>query len=301
VHEALGRGEPAVRDRLVTTLFLAGLLHAMVILGVTFSAGQGADDAAPGIDVQLVADDAADEARSSPASYLAQLTRQGSGTTRERVVARTPLGVPPEPAGAPLQGRPGSEQLAQPSGASQADPVLGTTARRVTVRYSGPPAPEVSAETSREAAQLAGRQAPTLDSGGEDPVERVQLTGPEAQAGGWVSPDTQSSVVAPYMDGWRRKVERLGTLNYPVSARAGGATRSPVLEVELAADGRLRSVSIRRTSGLPSLDEAALQILRLASPFEPFPSDMAAAYPVLRFAYEWQFEQGNSVRLRGTR
>ena len=49
---------------------------------------------------------------------------------------------------------------------------------------------------------------------------------------------------------------------------------------------------IRRTSGSPELDQAALEILKLASPFDPFPPELAAKYRVLRFAYEWQFSGG---------
>ena len=33
-------------------------------------------------------------------------------------------------------------------------------------------------------------------------------------------------------------------------------------------------------------------ILRLASPFDPFPPELARDYRVLRFAYEWQFVGG---------
>ncbi len=130
-----------------------------------------------------------------------------------------------------------------------------------------------------------------LDAGGEDPVDSARLTGPQAAKDGWVSPDTQASLVAPYLDAWRRRVERLGTLNYPAVARAGRAVGNPVLEIELAASGALSAVRVRRSSGKPELDAAALQILRLGTPFDPFPADMAAAYPVLRFAYEWQFTQ----------
>ena len=37
------------------------------------------------------------------------------------------------------------------------------------------------------------------------------------------------------------------------------------------------------------LDEAAIEILRLASPFDPFPDFLRNDYDVLRFAYEWRF------------
>ena len=136
----------------------------------------------------------------------------------------------------------------------------------------------------------------TADYGGEDAVDAVQLTGPAARAGTFVSPDTRRSLLAPYLDGWRRKVERLGTLNYPTVAREQASrTRWPVLEVEITANGYLKSARIRRSSGDPRLDDAALHILKLASPFDPFPSDMAKVFPELGFAYEWRFERGGPL------
>ena len=62
-------------------------------------------------------------------------------------------------------------------------------------------------------------------------------------------------------------------------------------------DGRLRSARIRRASGQPEIDAAALDILRLASPFDPFPPDLARDYRSLRFAYEWQFEGGQPTAI----
>ncbi len=87
-------------------------------------------------------------------------------------------------------------------------------------------------------------------------------------------------------------MERIGTLNYPSAAQRRGLKGNPVLEVAIAADGRLQSVTVSRTSGYPEIDTAALQILRLAAPFEAFPADLAREYRTLRFAYEWQFVGG---------
>ncbi len=47
----------------------------------------------------------------------------------------------------------------------------------------------------------------------------------------WVTPDTRAATLAPYLDAWRRKVERIGTLNYPTVARAAGAPRARCVEV----------------------------------------------------------------------
>jgi protein TonB len=278
-----------VRDRLVTTLFLAALLHGLVILGVTFTSERGGGRQAPGLDVQLLAEDSPDEDRDRRAAYLAQASRVGAGTTTERIAARTPLGAAAQ---APLDPREAAARAAAADGTQGAGlAVLASAGSRLVVRYV---AAAVGDVTTDPAARLAGAQAElqaalaALDAGGEDPVSAAQLTGPKA-AEGWASPDTEASVVAPYLDAWRRKVERLGTLNYPAIARAGAVPNNPILEIELAASGRMQSVRVRRSSGSAELDAAALQILRLASPFERFPADMAAAYPVLRFAYEWQF------------
>ena len=106
----------------------------------------------------------------------------------------------------------------------------------------------------------------------------------------YVSADTRASRLAPYLDAWRRRIERIGTLNYPSVAQRRGMTGNPVIEVTLLRDGKLGSAQIQHTSGHPEIDAAALEILRLASPFDPFPPDLARDYRSLRFAYEWQFE-----------
>jgi protein TonB len=87
-------------------------------------------------------------------------------------------------------------------------------------------------------------------------------------------------------------VERVGTLNFPNEARRRGMSGNPVLEVAISADGSLDQVLVRRSSGHRELDNAALVIVRLASPFDPFPPAMRERYPQLRFAYEWQFLNG---------
>ena len=221
----LGRAETPIRDRLITTLFLAAVLHGMLILGVSFVSDRGSGAPAPGLDVQLLAEEAPDETRDRPASYLAQRSRAGAGTTTARVAARTPLGLPAEEAPE------AADEKAEPRPEAAAEALLTTTASRVDVRYSGaidgPSTDQTVQSAAAEAAALRAALA-ALDAGGEDPGEKVQLTGPKTTAEGWVSPDTQASVVAPYMDAWRRKVERLGTLNYPKIA----SVKTPLVLVQ---------------------------------------------------------------------
>jgi protein TonB len=104
-----------------------------------------------------------------------------------------------------------------------------------------------------------------------------------------ITPDTRESRLAPYLDGWKRKIEKVGTLNFPTVARRRLATRNPVVAVVITADGTLKEAVIQESSGDQEIDQAALNILRKAAPFNPFPTNLKKDYDQLRFAYEWQF------------
>ena len=115
----------------------------------------------------------------------------------------------------------------------------------------------------------------------------------------WIAADTRESDVAVYLDSWRRKIERVGTVNFPAVARRDKLSGTPVIEVTIGADGKLAQSVIRRRSGHAEIDEAAMRILKLAAPYDPFPGDLAAKHDQIRIAYEWQFldgaAQGSSV------
>jgi protein TonB len=66
--------------------------------------------------------------------------------------------------------------------------------------------------------------------------------------------------------------------------------------VVIRADGTIEQIVVRKSSGHKELDQAALAILKLASPFDAFPPSLKADFDQLRFAYEWQFV---GDRLRG--
>ena len=78
-----------------------------------------------------------------------------------------------------------------------------------------------------------------------------------------------------------------------------------MIEVTIGADGKLLQSVIRRSSGHAEIDEAAMRILKLAAPYDPFPSELSARHDEIRIAYEWQFldgsAQGSSVYLCGPR
>ena len=76
-------------DRLATAVFVAALLHGLVILGLRFTAPASDDRPLPTLEVLLVPDGPADEANPE-ASYIASRDQRGSGTTRERLRTSLP-------------------------------------------------------------------------------------------------------------------------------------------------------------------------------------------------------------------
>jgi periplasmic protein TonB len=282
----LREGKAPVWDRLLTMIFLAALLHGLVILGVTFKASAGDAGGAPGLEVLLVSDELPESDRNPSATYLAQRTQIGSGNSDRPLAPRN------RAASVSVAKRPGARDGHAPEesserGGSAQDPVLTTTAWSTQVRYLASTGPGAAANDQ----PLLVDPPPSADPAPADEPGPAELRGPKREEL-WISPDTQASTLAPYLDAWRHKVERIGTLNYPTAARAATTPLSPVVEVALASSGALETVVIRRSSGNPELDQAALAILKLASPFDPFPPELAAQTHVLHFAYEWQFSGG---------
>jgi periplasmic protein TonB len=263
------RGEGRLsRDRLTTMLVLAGLLHGLIILGLTFTAPGGQSDSVDrGLEVLLVSDELPEARDNDSATYLSQRTQKGSGNTRERLPAQLPSAA---------QAEAGTAGADAHRAESLEEQVLATRAQSWSqVQFLPPPATEQMSAAVRVEAQRAGDEA-------------LRLRG-EARDELYITADTRASKLAPYLDGWRRRVERVGTMNYPTAARLRELTSNPVVEVTLQRDGKLRLARIQRSSGQAEIDAAALNILRLASPFDPFPPELAREYRSLRFAYEWQF------------
>src|SRR5262245_57499939 len=84
-------GIAPVKDRLMTTLFLAGLFHGIVILGVSFGVRSLSNaDSLPTLEVLLVSNGLPESPENPDADYLSQRTQQGAGNTAESRRAESP-------------------------------------------------------------------------------------------------------------------------------------------------------------------------------------------------------------------
>lgn len=93
---------------------------------------------------------------------------------------------------------------------------------------------------------------------------------------------------ARYVEDWRGRVESIGNEHYPDEAR-GRIYGSLRMTVAIRRDGTLAEAVIERSSGSPVLDRAALRIVKLASPYAPFPPDIARDTDILEITRTWMF------------
>ena len=277
------------RDRLTVTMFLAALFHLIVILGISFAPPASDSGDVPTLEVLLVNNPLPDSTRNESANYLAERTQQGSGNSPDGRTRQPMAGDGPETiAGEPLGGAARPAPAGQPGG--EGDLLSGLDG---IPRFIATDADADAATVVLPREMAAGSAFPFA---GSDDAAELQLKGaPRREL--VVTPNTRVSDVAVYLDAWKRRIEQVGTVNFPNAARRSQLTGSPLIEVVLASSGGLVRADVRRSSGHGELDRAAMDILKLATPFEPFPPALAARHDVLRFAYEWQFVGG---RLEGS-
>ena len=275
-----------VPDRLPPMLFLAALIHGILIIGITFNAVLGSEGSdAISLEVTIVADPDQNIDRPEKAEYLAQASQQGGGNTQEQV----------RPS-APLQSEAAIDNIGDAAGDSltdsalfkdTADQLLTSRAeqdRTVVDKPRDDPAPNES-----KAIFLESGVAQTLPLPKED---RANLLIHDQNLRQLVtSVDTKESNIASYLQTWKTKIETIGVKYFPDQGAIQGITGSPTLEVTISASGQLSEVIVRHSSGSKTVDQAALNILRRAAPFDPFPEAIRVDYDQLRFAYKWQFNE----------
>jgi len=302
-----GLESPSVtaRDRLVTTLFFAALVHGILILGITYRPDKPKGSAT--LEVTMV------QTRSvtppDRADYIAQANQRGEGNTKELVRPESPLSMPAavNNAGLPdapdLMDNPGKSRAAGDSHGSNRDTASDRPAAVTTTALTGQNANAraAAAPLSVEPRILVAR----LLTPGDDAImpndEGLQL--PQATDAkpreAFVSVNARESRYAPYLDAWRRKVEHIGNLNFPAEIRNRRLTGSLALEVALNSDGSIRELNLSKPSNQPLLDDSALRIVKMAGPFPAFPDAIRRDTAVMRFVYVWRFNGGRLDTRRG--
>ncbi len=277
-------------DRLGFTLFLAAVLHAALILGLGFTLAEPSQISKT---LEITLSTFKSEEKPKEADFLAQNNQQGSGTLEHKAAPKTteqalfqdsevkrvtPPAAPQQPAA--------QQQAPKAAVAIRAPQQQKTPVKREEAKPTpqARPAPVFdSAQLSSEIASLEAELAQEVQQYAKRPkIHRLNAASTMRDKGAW------------YKDEWRKKVERVGNLNYPDEARRQGIYGSLRLLVSINRDGTLYEVQVLESSGQRLLDQAALRIVRLAAPFAPFTGDLADV-DRLEIIRTWRFERGDRL------
>lgn len=276
-------------DRLGFTLLIATLLHLALILGVSFTLAKPSEISKT---LEITLSTFKSEDKPKEADFLAQNNQQGSGSLEKKAAPKTTEQAPFQdtqvnkvtPAAAPPPSKP---QQAPKAALATHSPQLQKTPTKREEKQPEPdarPAPVFdSTQLSMEIASLEAQLAQDVQQYAKRPkILRLNAASTMRDKGAW------------YKDDWRKKVERVGNLNYPEEARRQRVYGSLRLLVSINRDGTIYEVQILESSGQQVLDQAALRIVRLAAPFAPFTGDLADI-DRLEIIRTWRFERGDRL------
>lgn len=281
-------------DHLGFFLFVAFSLHLMLILGVGFVA-DGSNYTTPQLEVTLAQyrnRDAPEDAR-----FVAQTNQAGSGTLAEKAELTTRRQAEfsdnriRELGGAPLvtEARPQQREDAIVT-------TIGQSANKV-VRKEQEEKPDpiqtaaLDPEIRKLSESIASLQA-RLDEQQQAYAERPRVKRLTALS-------ARAAVDAAYLHNWRTKVEAVGNKNYPSASRRYGIYGDLRLMVAIRHDGTIHNIEVLSSSGHTVLDEAAIRIVRMAAPFEPFPPELRETTDMLEIIRTWKFRKNRLSSVRG--
>jgi len=278
--------------RLITMLVVAALLHVLVLLGIGFEPPRPpAPRAEHSLDVILVPPKPTPERKAEDADFLSNASQEGGTDVpgRER-----PPALPSRPA---LERSEQPKASLEPAGApateSRPAPRIITHQARRKPQPKPKPKP-VPAKPKPDMAQLLAstRQEIARLTAELDRDSRYAAQKPRRKA---INASTKEYRYAAYLEAWRKKVERVGNLNYPDAAKRKKLYGDLLLHVAVRADGTVAEIRVLRSSGHKILDDAAVRIVRLAAPFAPFPEEIRKEVDILDITRTWQFLSNNRL------
>lgn len=273
-------------DRLSFTLFLAAAIHAVVILGVGF-APPATSDVSRTLEITLAhqrSDQAPEEA-----DFLAQANQLASGDLDEKRELTTTEHTP-------FDSQSDNAVNLQAPSTRQADLRAPQKVLITTQGVSSRKAPAQRQETV-EARPLPVSNLDSLAVLSEEIASLQARLDRERQAYAQrprvlhlSSVSARQHDEAQYWDNFRRAVEETGTRHFPERAIREKTFGQVQLAVRLMPDGSLEKVEVTQTSGHGFLDEAAMQSVRLAAPFAPFPPEIRQKADRMEIIRTWRFD-----------
>lgn len=283
--------EELSRERFGFTVFLSACVHAIIILGVGFTYFEELNSE-PALEITMA--QYRSEIAPEDADFLAQENQIGSGVLDQAAAPSTPFEsdfnadnineVLPVPKAPNIVNELQQQDTAVIT-ALQDDDGIAQQRELLEPEDEQPAADEFAPDELSLA--IASLQA-QLDLKRQTYARRPRKYTIS-------SASTKKSHDALYLDNWRRRIEAVGNINYPDEARRLQMYGNVRMLVALQPTGRINEVRILQSSGHTVLDQAALNIVNLAAPFEPFPDELRTEADILEIIRTFRFHEGNSL------
>jgi len=288
--------EPVITaaDRMSFSIFLAAAFHTLILLGISFALpDKTIQDFQRSLDVVLATKFT--EERPEEADFIGQADQIGGGES-ELAEKPTTTEVTPFP----------DEQMnevTQPEQALESAPkveenqvILSEIAKLMKDQPDTQPIENEQSLKTLSTDTIYSRSMEIASLTAQLDAEKVySAKRPRKRQ---VSAAIHRSSDALYLDSWRRKIERIGNLNYPEKAKRENIYGSLSLKVAINDDGTVNEIIILRSSGYKVLDDSAIRIVRLAAPFAPLTKEMMVDTEILEIVRVWQFQPDNSMKTR---
>jgi len=281
-------------NRIFVAMVASLLLHVIILFGVTFQFPQPKiDKIASSLEVVLVNNKTLSQPKES--KVLAQDNLDGGGNTDDDRKAKTPLPVLPK-----------SKPILNEKVVQQKVKQLEQEAKKLMAAVSD--IPQIQASDAQDNENEDKNKPVDIDAN-ELLLRSLDIARLRAQVDQdhdsyqkrpkrkFVGARTREYRFARYVEDWRLKVERIGNLNYPEAARKEKLYGNLQLTVGIRADGSLESIEVNRSSGKKILDDAAINIVKLAGQngFAPFPPDISQDTDILHITRTWVFASSDTL------
>ena len=272
---------------LTKTMPYAVIFHSLLIFGVGFGIHASTKTKnATVLDITIVntqSDDAPDEA-----DLIAQVNQLASGSTDEKNRPRDLM------SSKNINALDGIAPLASTQTVLNTPPVLKPlilTTKGETFKRSPKLDEQPDKKTQKESSEVAEETLEEARLVSEVAVEEADYS-KMPRVLHLNSTNTKGTIEASYIDQWAKKIERIGTTNFPQEAIRLQQSGRLIVIATLNKKGQIVNTNVHKSSGSRLLDNAALRIIKIASPYSAFPQEIRESFDQLEITRTFIFDTG---------
>ena len=281
------------KDLLSVTAFFSALMHAVIILGISFKLPdiQSVNNTDNTLDVVLI--NTANNEEPVEADTVSTNNNAGGGNDDKEAASPIPFEAV----------KPSDVQSIKKTANQQATNVISPE-QYITAQTGDLALEKKTNQEEKLKSQAETVGADKLTTKSQRQLERERLIAKLSQSfedyqkrpnKQFLSPNTTQHKAARYLDDWRKKIEVTGNANYPIKAKAEGMYGTLILTVEINRNGTIADIQINNPSPHKLLNDTAMRFVRDASPYDSFPDDIDKDVDILVITRAFHFLKNNQL------